>query len=340
MAVTIKEVAKKAGVSSATVSRVLSNQSNVREEVRLRVLQAAEDLRYQPSRVARSFRINRSRIIGLIITDILNPFYTSLVRSIEDIASSNGYALFLCNADENVQKEKIYIDFMIGERVAGVLLTPVREDNCAVIQLRDAGIPVVCLDRSILDSNMDTVLVDNVSGAYQVVSYLINLGHRRIGAIVGERCTTGQLREEGYRRALSDHGIPVNTAYIQRGFPRENAGSLLTCNLLSMPNPPTAIFCGNNLLTIGALAEVNLRGLKVPDDISIVGFDDLEWYSLVEPTITAVSQPIGLLAETALELLFQRITGDGSAGKTIVLEPTLQVRCSSRKVISVEGERR
>jgi len=291
-----------------------------------------EELRYQPSRLAQSFRINRSKIIGLIITDILNPFYTSLVRSIEDIAANHGYAIFLCNSDEDEQKEEIYIDFMIEERVAGVLLTPVLEANNSVDQLRDAGIPVICLDRSIDNPIIDTVLVDNISGAFQVVDHLIGLGHRKIAIVVGENCTTGRQREEGYKRALNIHGIPLNAAYIQRGFPREIAGKRMTKELLGLADPPTAIFCGNNLLTIGALAEVNAQGMKVPDDISIVGFDDLEWYSLVEPTITAVSQPVQGIGQKAIDLLFQRIAGDRSAAKTYILEPNLHIRGSSGRV--------
>ncbi|MBN1304699.1 MAG: LacI family DNA-binding transcriptional regulator [Anaerolineales bacterium] len=333
MAVTIKDVAKKAGVSSATVSRVLSHQSYVREEVRMRVLQAAKELNYQPNRVARSFRANRSKIIGLIVSDILNPFYTSLVRSVEDIASRNGYAVFLCNTDENPQKEETYIDFMIGERVAGVLLTPVFEESVVVNRLLEAGIPVVCLDRKIKNVILDTVMVNNLDGAYQVVSHLIDIGHQRIGAIVGENCTTGLQREDGYRNALVDHNISVKEDYIQRGAPREQDGSLLARKLLSLPNPPNAVFCGNNLLTIGTLREINAQGMKVPDDIAIAGFDDLEWYGLVEPTITAVYQPVSELGSRATEILFQRIGGDQSEAKMVLLNPELRIRRSSGGVV-------
>ena len=340
MAVTIKEVAKRAGVSSATVSRVLSNQSNVREEVRQRVLQAAKELRYQPNRVARSFRSNRSLIIGLVVSDILNPFYTSLVRAVEDIASKNGYAVFLCNTDESVAKEEIYIDFMIGERVAGVLLTPVLEENCSVNRLRDAGIPVVCLDRSVREPAFDTVMVDNVFGAYKVVEHLIGLGHVRIGAILGKNCTTGREREDGYRRALRDHDLPVEPELIRRGTPRERDGRDLARMLLHLPDRPTAIFCGNNLLTVGTLGEVYANGLRIPEDIAIVGFDDLEWYSLVEPTITAVYQPVQELGRRAIDLLFKRMNGDLSEAKTILLAPELRVRSSSGCEISHKPRRR
>ncbi len=333
MAVTIKDVAKKAGVSSATVSRVLSNQENVREEVRIRVRQAVEDLRYQPSHVARSFRTNRSRIIGLIVSDIVNPFYTSLVRSIEDAASKNGFAVFLCNTDEDLQKEEIYVDFMIGERVAGVLLSPVCEEKSSVKKLLDTGIPVVCMDRKVKGIETDTVMVDNVSGTYGAVEHLLKLGHHRIGAMVGSRTTTGREREEGYRKALADYSIPIDESLLQRGSPKESVGREMTKQLLSLADRPTALFCGNNLLTVGALGEIFSQGLKVPGDIAIAGFDDLEWYSLVEPTITAVRQPIHEYGQSAINLLFSRIDGLSTPKQSIVLSTELFVRCSSGEVL-------
>ncbi len=337
MTVTIKDVAEKAGVSSATVSRVLANQENVSDEVRRRVQKAVDELRYQPSGIARKFRVNRSKIIGVIVSDILNPFYTSLVRSVEDVASKNGMAIFLCNTDENVYKERIYIDFMLEERVAGVLLAPVCEENCAVKQLLDAGIPVVCIDRSIKDMEIDTVMVDNVAGAYQATEHLILLGHRCIGAILGAHTTTGYQREEGYRKALADYAIPFVPEYIQREMPRENEGRKLTQHLLELEKPPSAIFCGNNLLTIGALAQIHSMGLRVPDDVAIAGFDDLEWYSLVDPTITAVCQPIQESGQRATELLFRRMSGDQSESQMILLPATLNVRCSSGKQVQVKS---
>lgn len=293
---------------------------------------AADELHYQPNGIARKFRINRSSIIGLVVSDILNPFYTSLVRSIEDVAFRNGIAVFLFNTDENEHKEKIYIDYMLEERVAGVILAPVSEENLAVNRLLDAGIPVVCLDRRV-PGEIDTVMVDNFTGAYQAIEHLLRMGHCRIGAILGAHTTTGRQREEGYRSAFFDHSIPYHPEYVQRGLPREREGKEMMKHLLALQEPPSAIFCGNNLLTIGALAQIHAQGMRVPDDIAVAGFDDLEWYSVVEPSITAVYQPVQEMGIKAIDLLFQRIAGDQFDTKTILLNTELRVRQSSGGLI-------
>ena len=333
MTVTIRDVAEKAGVSNATVSRVLANHPYVREEVRKRVLAAAADLRYQPSHVSRSFRIRKSKIIGLIVSDVINPFFTSLVRCVEDRASSHGYAVILCNSNEDLQRESNYLDFMLSERVAGVLLTPVQVKNCASKRLLDAGIPVVCVDRTLDDLEVDSVMVDNAGGTFQLTEHLIQNGHERIGAIFGELSATGRLRENGFRNALLVHNIPIREEYIQRGMPRENEGQMLTRQLLQLPQPPTAILCGNNLLTIGALRAILEQGLVIPDDVAVAGFDDLEWYGLVQPSITAVFQPTQQIGRTAVDILFRRIGGDKSASYQVILPTELRIRCSSTKRI-------
>src|SRR5687768_15619755 len=179
MASRIKDVAHRAGVSSATVSRVLSNKPHVSEEVRRRILAAMEELDYQPSRVARSLRVQRSRIIGLIISDIQNPFFNTLARAVEDVAYAHQYAVFLCNSDEDIDKEKLYIELMQAERVAGVMISPTRERDTPCQKLIKADIPMVIIDRKIADLDIDTVVVDNITGAFELVSHLIDDGHTR-----------------------------------------------------------------------------------------------------------------------------------------------------------------
>ena len=185
MAVQIKDVAKRAGVSNATVSRVLSNKQFVHEDIRKRVLLAVEELEYHPSRVARSLRISRSNTIGLLVADFRNPFYTSLVHSIENIAYDHQYNLFLCNSDEEPEKEAKYVDLMLSENIAGVIIMPVIETNNSCKKLIAANIPVVALDRRLLDSDVDTVVLANASATIDLVNHLVDDGHRRIGAILG-----------------------------------------------------------------------------------------------------------------------------------------------------------
>jgi DNA-binding LacI/PurR family transcriptional regulator len=235
----IEDVAQRAGVSTATVSRVLSGKPYVSEDLKVRVLTAAQELDYRPSRVARSLREQRSRIIGLIISDIQNPFFTSIVRAVEDGAHASGHAVFLCNTDEDEAKETLYIDLMLAEHVAGVILSSTTGRNPAYNHLIHAGIPAVAIDRRVYNVPLDTVLVDNIGATRRAVEHLIAQGHRRIGAIVGHlSSSTGEERLRGYTDALMAHKIPVSDALIRIGTPRAPVGYLAMSELLALPAPP------------------------------------------------------------------------------------------------------
>ncbi len=341
MPVKIQDVARRAGVSSATVSRVLANKPHVSEEVRRRVLAAVEELGYQPSRVARSLRAQRSKIIGLIISDIQNPFFTSLVRAVEDVAYKHQYAVFLCNSDEDIEKETLYIDLMRAERVAGVVISPTRETDNPCQKLIEVNVPVVAVDRRILDLEVDTVVVDNVGAAFNLVRHLINDGHRHIGAVIGSSiATTGRERREGYVRALEAHGLPILPHLIRTGLPKEAVGYQLTGELLDLPDRPTALFTGNNLLTVGALRAIHERGLRIPDDIALVAFDELDWMSLIKPNLTVVAQPTYELGKTATNLLLNRIENSAHPPQEVVLNPPLIIRQSCAHHESSSDERR
>lgn len=332
MSVTIKDVAHHAGVSSATVSRVLSNKPHVSAEMRRRVLAAVSELGYRPSRVARSLRVKQSRIIGLIISDIQNPFFTGLVRAVEDVAHENQYAVFLCNSDEDIEKERLYIDLMLAEQVAGMLITPTRENDNPSRKVLDAGIPVVAVDRRMLDLDVDTVLVDNVGGAFTLVNHLIEAGHRRIGTIVAPpSTTTGRERGEGYRKALEAHHLPLLPELVCTGPPKCEFGYRLAEELLDLPEPPSAIFCGNNLLTIGALQAIRKRHLQIPDDIALAAFDDMEWATMIEPPLTTVEQPTYELGRAAAELLLKRLEDGARSFQDVILKTRLHIRQSSQK---------
>ncbi len=335
--VTIKDVAVRAGVSVATVSRVLTGKAHVRSVVRERVQQAATALSYRPNRMARNFRTRRSQFIGLIISDIENPFYTSMVRAIEDATYAEQYSLLLCNSDEDPGKEQVYIEFMRDEHVAGVIASPTEEATTSLQSLLDAGIPVVAIDRRSTKTPVDTILLDHVKSSHELAKHLIEHGHRRIGAIIGvPTSTSGHERMSGFRRALEEAGIAVDEQLIRVVKPTEETGYAAARDLMSMAQPPTALFTGNNLLTVGALKALHTLGLSIPKDVSLVGHDELPWMSLLAPGITVAAQPIYEMGKQAVEMLLARIQGDKQPIREVRLDPRLIIRQSCAKVLPID----
>ena len=342
MPIKIEDVAQRAGVSTATVSRVLSGKPYVSEELRARVLSAAQELDYRPSRVARSLREQRSRIIGLIISDIQNPFFTAIVRAVEDGAYANGHAVFLCNTDEDEAKETLYIDLMLAEHVAGVILSSTTGRNPAYNHLVQAGIPAVAIDRRVYNVPLDTVLVDNIDATRRAVEHLIAQGHRRIGAIVGHlTSSTGAERLRGYTDALMAHDIPVSDALIRIGTPRAPVGYAAMNELLALRDPPTAVFTGNNLLTAGALRALFDAGRRVPEDVAVAAFDDMEWAVFIQPALTMVAQPTYEIGRIAVELLQKRIADPRRPLEEVILQARVIARHTPRQVLptaSTDGD--
>ncbi len=329
----IKDVAQAARVSSATVSRVLSNKGQVRDSTRKKVLEAVDALGYTPSRVARSLRVRSSQIIGVIISDIQNPFFTALVRAVEDIAHENNFAIFLCNSDENPDKESLYLDLMIAEQVAGVIFTPTGESINRYEKLTRIKCPVVAVDRRIVDCDIDTVVLDNKRGAYEATSYLIEMNHTKIGAILGSYAlTTGRERYEGFSAALSKHKLKENPDWVKFGTPAIQTGLEMGRKLLSGDDRPSAVFTGNNLITLGFLHAVREIGLSIPNDISLVAFDDPVWSSLVSPQLTVVAQPTYEIGKIAADIVLKRIRGFNGSPEMIVLQPELIKRQSVKRL--------
>jgi DNA-binding LacI/PurR family transcriptional regulator len=323
------EVAEAAGVSIATVSRVFSNKPHVRPELHARVLAAAAALGYQPSRVARSLRMQRSQVFGLIVSDIQNPFFTTLARAVEDVAHRHQHTVFFCNSDEDIEKEKLYIDLMEAEQVAGVIISPTTESSSACQWLIEAGIPVVVVDRRLIGLQVDTVLVDNMAATASLVAHLIADGHRRIGAMTGlSTSTTGHERLAGYTQALRNHDLPLAPALVRQAIPTEAMGAILAADLLDSGQGLTAVFAGNGQLAAGALREIRRRKLRIPDDIALVAFDEVPWMALVEPALTVIRQPIYEMGLTAADLLLRRLEDDTVPPREHVLPATLEVRQS------------
>ncbi len=327
---TSQDVAKKAGVSVATVSRVLNDSPHVRPAVRTKVLRVVKALNYQPNRTAQRLRAKRSRVIGLIISDIENPFFTSIIRGIEDVAYKHGYSLVLCNSDEDPEKETLYIRVMRSEAVAGVILASTTENGPSIPELVDHNIPVVAIDRRIRDRRVDSVLAANRQGTFQAVKHLIELGHRSIGFIgLPLTRTPGNERYKGYVSALHEHGLSVSRQLVRISNAKQQGGHDSALELLKTQPSLTALFVANNLMTLGALDAIRETGLCIPDHISIVGFDDMPWAPLLQPPLTAIAQPTYDLGQKAADLLLERLQDANRPSVHLQLTTQLIVRGST-----------
>jgi LacI family transcriptional regulator len=326
---TIGDVARAAGVSAATVSRVLNGSATVSSERADRVRRAAEALRYQPSGPARALRRQRTTLWAAIVADIENPFFTSMIRGVEDVALRENHRLVLCNTDEDVDKEAAYIDVAIADRMAGVIIAVASTTRSSLDPLVDAGIPVVAVDRRPRNAAIDSVLVDNRLGARLATEHLLDGGARRVACITGPaRLSNAATRLAGYRDALAERGHRVDRTLVRRADFRAEGGHRAACSLLDGPRPPDAIFVTNNLMTLGSLRALRERGCRVPDDVTLVGFDDAPWTALVSPPLSVVAQPTAEIGRQAAELLAS--AGTGRPARHVVLAPTLVVRESSR----------
>jgi LacI family transcriptional regulator, galactose operon repressor len=329
--VTIEDVAKRAQVSRATVSRVLNNNLRVDESLRSRVLEAVQALDYQPNHVARRLRARSSTVIGLIISDIQNPYFISVIRGVEDTAYAQHMSIVLCNSDEDVTKQQLYLQLMESEHVAGLIIVPANShDNAGLARLKQAGIPIILLDRTVETLQVDAVKVDNMRGAYEAVNHLIELNHRRIGIISGfKHLTTGDERYQGYREALTAAGLPIDDSLVRFGDFKTESGYHLTHELMAAADPPKALFVANNLMTLGAMRALHELGVRIPEDIALVGFDDMPWSGELYSPLTAVSQPTYELGQEAVQLLMRRISQPAAPYRTIVLQTRLIIRESS-----------
>ena len=329
---TSHDVARKAGVSVATVSRVLNDSPHVSRRARHKVLSAVKTLNYQPNRTAQRLRARRSHVIGLIISDIQNPFFTSVVRGIEDVAYQHGYSLVLCNSDEDPEKEKLYVNVMRAEEVAGVILASASQADTPVDDLLTYNIPVVAIDRKIDHRPIDTVLAANIEGARAAVAHLIELGHHCIGFIgLPLTRTPGKERYAGYQSVMREHNLPTSQDFIRISDAKQQGGYESTRDLIASQPCITAFFVANNLMALGALTAIRERGLRIPEDISIVGFDDMPWATLLQPPLTAVAQPTYELGRRAGELLLERLQNPHKPVANVQLDTTLIVRGSSGK---------
>ncbi|HLZ02787.1 MAG TPA: LacI family DNA-binding transcriptional regulator [Bradyrhizobium sp.] len=310
---TISDVAELAGVSIATVSAVINDSAPVRPALRQRVLSAIDATKYQPHSVARSLKTGISRTIGLVISDVTNPFFGAIARTIESTLQAQGYALMLCNSDEDPEKEERYLRLLQSHRVSGIVIALAGSDPSYGRRIGEIiKAPAVLIDRTNPVLPLDSVTVDNAGGTLAAITQLLAAGRRRIGIVLGPKgVSTSEERLAGYQKALLAHDIAFEPRLVRHGYFRQDEGFAATRSLLAEERPD-AIFAANNLMAIGALKAIAAAGLVCPRDVSIACFDDFEWAAVCEPKITTVEQPTEEIGRTAVSLLFERIRGTAS----------------------------
>lgn len=306
--VTIKDVAQEAGVSITTVSHVINETRNINPETKERVLEALEKLGYQPNIIARSLRSGKTKTIGLIVPDIANLFFGEIARKIEDYGYQHGYSVILGNSDNDPVKQTNYINTLITKQVDGVIFISAGGEVQALRPFFDNKIPVVVADRDVPLELADVVLLDNEKAGYEATCHLLELGHVCIACISGpHNISPSMQRVNGYKHALQEYGIPFQPDLIEAGDFQFKSGELAMQKLLAHPCQPTAVFALNDLMAIGAITAAHKAGLSVPNDFSIVGFDNIELSSAVTPALTTVAQPIDEIAQKATNLLIERM---------------------------------
>ena len=320
MPVTIKDIAKRTGLSPATVSRAINRSGYVSQRARDLVDLAVAELSYQPNWLARGLKGKPTRLVGLNIPDILNVFYTNVAQAIATSLREHGYEMILCVSGDSQVTDLGYLQVLEQKRVDGIIYThPAGPNNSSFVrQLSKRGVPIVELNRRTEEDLLDAVLADNFGGAYQAVDYLLSKGHRRIAMICGNpNLTTGKHRIQGYTTALNHAGFEPEPDLVKIGTFSRDYGEQATEELLSLAAPPTAIFATSNRIALGALVVLARRGVKIPEDLSFIAFDDVEWMSAWRPPITTVDIAVEEMARLAVDLLLRRTKSDNDGYKPI-----------------------
>lgn len=306
--VTLKDVAEKAGVSVATASRTISGATSVSDDGRRRVLEAASALNYRPNLQARALRRRDSRVIGLVLPNLANAYYTALADAISQNLAGRGYHLLLAPTSDNPATEAETLYNMVGQNVAGLIVVPAALDHAMLAYLSERETPAVAVVRRVPGDVLDTVTFEDAQGAYAATHYLITLGHRRIGYIGGdEHFSSNRARWQGYADALRAFGLPVDPQLIKIGRLRDTWGELACLDLLRLSERPTAIFAASNAVMPGILRTLHAHQVAIPTQLSLICFDDVDWFAFTQPTITAISSSQARLADAAITLLVDRI---------------------------------
>jgi LacI family transcriptional regulator len=328
---TIRDVAQRAGVAPITVSRVINNAGYVTQEKRERVEAAIADLKYVPNTLARSFRLKQTHTIALVLTDVTNPFWTEVARGVEDAAREQNFNVILCNTDESASRQAEYLSVLLQKQVDGILLVPANSTIAPIELIQAQGTALVVLDRHVPAARVDVVRCDSEGGAHQLTEHMLSLGHRRIAVLTGPAdVSSAQDRVAGYRRALAEAGVEcVEELIFYGGFVQTSGYQMAQQALLATPRP-TALFAANNFIAIGAWRALREAGLRVPDDMTLVAFDDLPASLMIEPFFTVAAQPGYEMGKQGTDLLLTRLAEETPVQPQEIVFPTrLIVRSSS-----------
>lgn len=341
--VSLADIAQNLGVSKTLVSMVLNgkgDENGISKKTQDRVMELASELNYKPNQFARGLRIGRSNTIGLVVSDISNPFYSRLARSVEDAVSESGFNLMICSSDESEEKELKLLEMLLNKQVDGIILSSTLETTEHIEGLQNENFPMVLIDRIYNNVETHSVIVDNRTGAREAVEHIIQNGHKKIAALIisPSHISTQVERLEGYKDALKENNIPINE-YYQKVIQREDIYKNVNQVLNEWKNDrmmPTALFVSNNQIAIGCLEALRDNGFLIPGDISVVSFDDIDLFRLYSPPLTSIIQPIGSIARNAVEILLEEIRSKDSneviTKKHKLLQTNIVVRNSVLKL--------
>lgn len=328
---TINDVATRAGVGVSSAARVLSGNGYAGAATREKVLAAAQELGYVPNRIARSLREGNTRLIGLLTADVENSFYSTVAKHVELVLKEHGYHVVLCNDNDDPKQEAEYLALLEELGVDGLIVTPTPQSRRPLERLQRKGVVIVQIDRRVPGLKADAVLTDNEKASHNAVTFLLDQGHTRIGMLAGpRRVSTGKERYLGYERALAQRGVPLQAELVRHGsFRRDHA--IADANALIMSGPrPTALFAANNILAEACVLALRDRGRRIPEDMSLLAFDDMPWMRMMTPALTTVRQPIAEMAVSASQLLLERLREVPDRPTTVVFDTELVVRESVR----------
>lgn len=334
MAATIKDVAKYTGLSIATISKYI-NGGNVLEKNRTLVDKAIKALDFKVNEIARGLKTNKSMTIGVLIPDFKNIFCTTIVSNIENVLLQNGYSTIICDYKQSSELEKEKFSFLVNKMVDGIITIPHGSNAGSIQNLLSRNVPVVLIDRALEGVGCDTVLVDNLNASYNAVEHLIIKGHKRIGIICGpDNIFTAGERLKGYVRVHEDYSMKTDESLIKKGDYEIDSGYKLLNELLELENPPSAVFVTNYEMTLGAIMALNERDIKIPEDLSIIGFDNLQMARIVKPLLSIIVQPMEQIGEAAANILLKRLKGDMSNYPFMLrLKTELQINKSVKELL-------
>ncbi|MGJ7915858.1 LacI family DNA-binding transcriptional regulator [Massilia sp. LXY-6] len=330
---TMKQVAERAGVSISTVSHVINNTRTVSDDVRRRVLGIIDEMRYVPSAVARSLKNDKTNTIGVLVPNNSNPYFAELIRWIEDAAFESGYHIILCNAHGDAHKQNVYLRLLMERRIDGLVLVASGADDEHHLLLSNDSVPIIQIERALPGLDADLVLTGQEEGAYQATRHLIDLGHRAIACVSGPAdLPRSRERVGGFLRAMHDAGIAVQDGDIVHVEFTSAGGHAAFAGLLARPRRPTAVFVTSDLMAIGGLCAASGAGVRIPGELSVVGYDDICAASYAAPPLTTIAPPKREMARQAIGRLIERIRGVHEPLRKIALASSLVVRASTARV--------